>query len=152
MGIDISTLRLKRLIHNKQLPVFLFYQSFNRDLSRKSESHVWLIPWDSLVSLNIVTVPLAQTNQLICSVVPIEHYSAIFGSLPNNHRSRFHVGPPGDQKWCFKWRNFVQWGRNLAFSETGKNCLRFQLHCLLRVLCFCIFFSYIHTNKVIAVM
>lgn len=58
-------------------------------------------------------------------LVRIEHYSAVFGSLPNYHRARLHVGPAGDQEWCFKRRNIVQRWRHLAFPEAGE-CFRFS--------------------------
>lgn len=61
--------------------------------------------------------------------VPIKHYSAIVGSLPNNHRAWRNVGPSGDQKWRVKWRDFLQWRCDLSLPATSKSfwyfCLQF---------------------------
>ena len=68
----------------------------------------------------IVKLSKMALNLFVCFFsVRIEHHSAIFGSLPNHHRARLHVGPARDQEWCFKRRNIVQRWRHLAFPEAG---------------------------------
>lgn len=71
--------------------------------------------------------------------VPIEHFSAIVGSLPNDHRTWRHVRPSGDQKWCVKWRDLLQWRCYLSFPTTSKSFGTSFFNSVLFFLCCCNF-------------
>ena len=85
-----------------------------------------LVKWQELIRNKAKNLYWWLKLMSFVSAVPIEHYySAIVGSLPNNHRTRCHVGPSGNQEWRVKWRDLLQWGCNLSLSTTSKGVLFF---------------------------